>query len=124
MSVALPPNGAPFQRNRSDQGQNQQSLATKIPTCSQKSGGHCNRLLERNALWTVPPRSGHRKSGKLSIVGVGIKSRTGVTVNSLGDLLGKALTLTRSPGEIKISAVIDLVKSEQAMNTVHAAFVG
>jgi aspartate kinase len=65
------------------------------------------------------------KIGKLSIVGVGMKSHTGVA-GKLFDTLAKAgINIDMiSTSEIKISVVIDLAKGEQAVKAVHAAFIG
>src|SRR5499427_9246823 len=64
------------------------------------------------------------KIGKLSIVGVGMKSYLGV-VGKLFETLAKAGVNIGmiSTSEIKISVVIDLAKGEQAMKAVHAAFL-
>jgi aspartate kinase len=65
------------------------------------------------------------KIGKLSIVGVGMKSHTGVA-GKMFDVLAKAGVNIGmiSTSEIKISVVIDLAKGEAAMKAVHAAFIG
>jgi aspartate kinase len=62
--------------------------------------------------------------GKLSIVGVGMKSHTGVA-GKMFDLLAKeGVNIDMiSTSEIKISVVIDLAKGEQAMRAVHNAFI-
>jgi aspartate kinase len=63
--------------------------------------------------------------GKLSIVGVGMKSHTGVAGKMFELLAGEGVNIDMiSTSEIKISVVIDLAKGEQAMRAVHAAFVG
>ena len=63
--------------------------------------------------------------GKLSIVGVGMKSHTGVA-GKMFDVLAKAgVNIDMiSTSEIKISVVIDLAKGEPAMKAVHEAFLG
>jgi aspartate kinase len=63
--------------------------------------------------------------GKLSIVGVGMKSHTGVA-GKMFDVLAKGgVNIDMiSTSEIKISVIIDLAKGEQAMKAVHAAFIG
>ncbi len=65
------------------------------------------------------------KIGKLSIVGVGMKSHTGVA-GKMFDVLAKAgVNIDMiSTSEIKISVVIDLAKGEAAIKAVHAAFLG
>jgi aspartate kinase len=65
------------------------------------------------------------KIGKLSIVGVGMKSHTGVAGKLFETLAGEGVNIDMiSTSEIKISVVIDLVKGEQAMKAVHTAFIG
>jgi aspartate kinase len=65
------------------------------------------------------------KIGKLSIVGVGMKSHTGVAGKLFETLAKEGVNIDMiSTSEIKISVVIDLVKGEQAMKAVHAAFIG
>jgi aspartate kinase len=65
------------------------------------------------------------KIGKLSIVGVGMKSHTGVAAKMFETLALEAVNIDMiSTSEIKISVVIDLAKGEQAMKAVHAAFIG
>jgi aspartate kinase len=62
---------------------------------------------------------------KLSIVGVGMKSHTGVAGKLFGTLAREGVNIEMiSTSEIKISVVIDLAKGEQAMKAVHAAFLG
>src|SRR5438132_698673 len=63
--------------------------------------------------------------GKLSIVGVGMKSHTGVAGKLFGTLAREGVNIDMiSTSEIKVSVVIDLAKSEQAMKAVHEAFLG
>src|SRR6266567_633912 len=65
------------------------------------------------------------KIGKLSIVGVGMKSHTGVAGKLFETLANEGVNIDMiSTSEIKISVVIDLAKGEQAMKAVHAAFLG
>ncbi|HXT11525.1 MAG TPA: aspartate kinase [Candidatus Angelobacter sp.] len=65
------------------------------------------------------------KIGKLSIVGVGMKSHTGVAGIMFETLAKEGVNIEMiSTSEIKISVVIDLAKAEQAMKAVHAAFIG
>jgi len=65
------------------------------------------------------------KIGKLSIVGVGMKSHTGVAGKLFDTLARAGVNIDMiSTSEIKISVVIDLAKGEQAMKAVHAAFLG
>ena len=63
--------------------------------------------------------------GKLSIVGVGMKSHSGVAGKMFDTLAREGVNIEMiSTSEIKISVVIDLAKGEQAMKAVHAAFLG
>jgi aspartate kinase len=63
--------------------------------------------------------------GKLSIVGVGMKSHTGVAGKLFETLAREEINIDMiSTSEIKVSVVIDLAKGEQAMRAVHAAFLG
>src|SRR5436305_378150 len=65
------------------------------------------------------------KIGKLSIVGVGMKSHSGVAGKMFDTLAREGVNIEMiSTSEIKISVVIDLAKGEQAMKAVHAAFLG
>jgi aspartate kinase len=63
--------------------------------------------------------------GKLSIVGVGMKSHTGVAGKMFEVLAREGVNIDMiSTSEIKVSVVIDLAKGEQAMKAIHTAFVG
>jgi aspartate kinase len=63
--------------------------------------------------------------GKLSIVGVGMKSHSGVAGKMFEILATQGVNIEMiSTSEIKISVVVDLAKGEQAMRSVHAAFLG
>jgi aspartate kinase len=65
------------------------------------------------------------KIGKLSIVGVGMKSHSGVAGKMFDTLAREGVNIEMiSTSEIKISVVIDLAKGEQAMKAVHGAFIG
>jgi len=65
------------------------------------------------------------KIGKLSIVGVGMRSHTGVAARMFEALAQADVNIDMiSTSEIKISVVIDLAKAEQAMRAVHTAFLG
>jgi aspartate kinase len=62
--------------------------------------------------------------GKLSLVGVGMKSHTGVAGKMFETLANEGVNIDMiSTSEIKISVVLDLAKGEQAMRAVHAAFI-
>jgi len=63
--------------------------------------------------------------GKLSIVGVGMKSHTGVAGKMFDTLAREGVNIDMiSTSEIKISVVVELARAEQAMKAVHAAFLG
>src|SRR5213595_397070 len=65
------------------------------------------------------------KIGKLSIVGVGMKSHSGVAGKMFETLASEGINIEMiSTSEIKISVVIDLARAEQAMKAVHEAFLG
>jgi aspartate kinase len=65
------------------------------------------------------------KIGKLSIVGVGMKSHTGVAGKMFETLADAGVNIDMiSTSEIKISVVIDLAKGEAAMKAIHGAFIG
>jgi aspartate kinase len=65
------------------------------------------------------------KVGKLSIVGVGMKSHTGVAAKLFETLAGEGVNIDMiSTSEIKVSVVIDLARGEAAMRAVHKAFIG
>jgi aspartate kinase len=67
----------------------------------------------------------NEKIGKLSIVGVGMKSHTGVAGKLFETLAKEGVNIDMiSTSEIKISVVIDLAKGEAAMKAVHAEFLG
>src|SRR5579859_2287473 len=60
------------------------------------------------------------KIGKLSIVGVGMRSHSGVAAKMFGALAQSGINIEMiSTSEIKISVVIELAKGEQAMRAVH-----
>ena len=63
--------------------------------------------------------------GKLSVVGVGMKSHSGIAGKMFETLANEGVNIEMiSTSEIKVSVVIDLGKGEQAMKAVHAAFLG
>ena len=63
--------------------------------------------------------------GKLSIVGVGMRSHSGVAAKVFEVLAKEGVNIQMiSTSEIKISVVIDLAKGEAATRAVHAAFLG
>src|ERR1043166_60107 len=64
------------------------------------------------------------KIGKLSIVGVGMRSHSGVAAKMFEALANTGVNIHMiSTSEIKISVVIDLDKGETAIKAVHAAFL-
>jgi len=87
-------------------------------------------LKTRKLLDQIQSRIGYReviadeKIGKLSIVGVGMRSHSGVAAGMFEALANEGVNIDMiSTSEIKISVVIDLAKGEQAMKAVHAAFL-
>jgi aspartate kinase len=65
------------------------------------------------------------KIGKLSIVGVGMRSHSGVAAKMFQTLAEEGVNIDMiSTSEIKISVIIDIAKGEAAMRTVHKAFLG
>src|SRR5438874_4357887 len=63
--------------------------------------------------------------GKLSIVGVGMKSHTGVAGKLFETLAREGVNIDMiSTSEIKVSVIVDLGKGEHAMKAVHKAFLG
>ena len=65
------------------------------------------------------------KIGKLSIVGVGMRSHPGVAAKMFETLAQAGINIDMiSTSEIKVSVTIDLAKGEEAMRAVHAAFLG
>jgi len=63
--------------------------------------------------------------GKLSIVGVGMRSHSGVAAKMFETLANEGVNIQMiSTSEIKISVVVDLAKGESAMRAVHAVFIG
>jgi aspartate kinase len=65
------------------------------------------------------------KIAKLSIVGVGMKSHSGVAAKMFETLASEGVNIGMiSTSEIKISVVIELAKGEQATKAIHAAFIG
>ncbi|MDB6058250.1 MAG: aspartate kinase [Verrucomicrobiales bacterium] len=64
------------------------------------------------------------KIGKLSIVGVGMRSHPGVAAKMFETLASNGINIDMiSTSEIKISVVIELTKGEQAMRVMHEAFL-
>ena len=65
------------------------------------------------------------KIGKLSIVGVGMRSHSGVAAKMFDVLANTGVNIQMiSTSEIKISVVIDLDQAEGATQAVHDAFLG
>lgn len=62
---------------------------------------------------------------KLSIVGVGMRSHSGVAARMFDTLAREGINIDMiSTSEIKVSVVLELAKGESAMRAVHAAFFG
>lgn len=67
----------------------------------------------------------NEKIGKLSIVGVGMRSHSGVAAKMFDILAREGVNIDMiSTSEIKISVVIEIAKAESAMRAVHSAFIG
>ncbi|HNQ72438.1 MAG TPA: aspartate kinase [Verrucomicrobiota bacterium] len=63
--------------------------------------------------------------GKLSIVGVGMKSHSGIAGKLFETLAHEGINIGMiSTSEIKVSVIIDLAKGDQAVRAVHQAFIG
>ncbi len=63
--------------------------------------------------------------GKLSVVGVGMRSHSGVAARMFDVLAHEQVNIDMiSTSEIKVSVVIDLSKGEQALRALHQAFIG
>jgi aspartate kinase len=64
------------------------------------------------------------KIGKLSIVGVGMRSHPGVAAKMFDTLANAGVNIQMiSTSEIKISVIVDIAKGKQAMRLVHEAFL-
>jgi aspartate kinase len=64
------------------------------------------------------------KIGKLSIVGVGMRSHPGVAAKMFDTLAAAGVNIQMiSTSEIKISVVVDIAKGKEAMRLVHKAFL-
>jgi aspartate kinase len=62
--------------------------------------------------------------GKLSLVGVGMRSHAGVAAKMFETLANEGINIEMiSTSEIKISVLIELAKGDQALRAVHAAFL-
>lgn len=62
---------------------------------------------------------------KLSVVGVGMRSHSGVAAKMFDSLAKEGVNINMiSTSEIKISVVIDIAVAEKATRTVHNAFIG
>jgi aspartate kinase len=65
------------------------------------------------------------KIGKLSVVGVGMRSNPGVAAKMFETLAQIGVNIEMiSTSEIKVSVAIDVTKGEEAMRAVHQAFLG
>jgi aspartate kinase len=63
--------------------------------------------------------------GKLSIVGVGMRSHAGVAAKMFETLAAEGINISMiSTSEIKVSVVIGLSQAEQGLRAVHKAFIG
>ena len=67
----------------------------------------------------------NEKIGKLSIVGVGMRSHSGVAARMFETLAREGINIDMiSTSEIKVSVIIDLAKGEQAKKALHGTFIG
>jgi aspartate kinase len=65
------------------------------------------------------------KIGKLSLVGVGMRTHSGVAAKMFETLAEAGINIEMiSTSEIKISVLIEVSKGEAALRAVHAAFLG
>jgi aspartate kinase len=63
--------------------------------------------------------------GKLSLVGVGMRTHSGVAAKMFETLADEGINIEMiSTSEIKISVLVELSKGEQALRAVHKAFLG
>jgi aspartate kinase len=63
--------------------------------------------------------------GKLSLVGVGMRSHSGIAAKMFETLANEGINIEMiSTSEIKISVLVNLSQGEQALRAVHAAFLG
>ena len=88
-------------------------------------------LKARKVIDALQPEVGFRealsdeKIGKVSIVGVGMRSHSGVAARMFETLAQEGINIDMiSTSEIKTSVVIELAKGEPAMRAIHAAFLG
>lgn len=67
----------------------------------------------------------HEEMGKLSVVGVGMKSHSGIAAKLFEVLSAEGINIDMiSTSEIKISVVISLQQGEAALKAAHKAFIG
>jgi aspartate kinase len=65
----------------------------------------------------------HERIAKLSVVGVGMKTHSGVAATLFQALADAGINIDLiSTSEIKISVVVDLERADEAVRAVHAAF--
>jgi aspartate kinase len=88
-------------------------------------------LKARKVLDVIKSEVGYRevladeKIGKLSIVGVGMRSHSGVAAKMFEVLANEGVNIDMiSTSEIKISVIINLDEGEKAVKAVHHAFLG
>ncbi|MBL9137405.1 MAG: aspartate kinase [Verrucomicrobiales bacterium] len=88
-------------------------------------------LKARTVLESTHQEIGHREVladegiGKVSIVGVGMRSHTGVAGKMFEVLAFEGINIDMiSTSEIKISVVVKLAQGEQAVRALHKAFIG
>jgi aspartate kinase len=80
-----------------------------------------NGLLEEIGFTEI---AANENVAKLSIVGVGMRSHSGIAAKMFETLAGAGINIEMiSTSEIKISVIINLDESENALKAVHAAFI-
>ncbi|MHC1769359.1 MAG: aspartate kinase [Verrucomicrobiia bacterium] len=102
-------------------------LATDLSFTADKA----DLLKARKVIESLQPDIGFREVlaneniGKLSVVGVGMRSHSGIAASVFDALAKEGVNIQMiSTSEIKISVVIDVTKGEQATRAVHQVFLG
>jgi aspartate kinase len=99
-------------------------LKTKKVIDGLKATVHFKEALADEKIGKLPHNVQTESNLKLSIVGVGMRSHSGVAARMFDALAQAGINIEMiSTSEIKISVVIELAKGEQAMKVVHDAFL-
>jgi aspartate kinase len=98
--------------------------ANMVFTCTSGDSEKAERVLEDNRSEVLFDSMGvQRDVAKVSVVGVGMKSHTGVAETMFGALSNKNINIdVISTSEIKISVLIDADYTELAVRALHTAF--